>query len=191
MFQKHCNKGKSVIFLVFLGTPTQPTALRCSCKCVHLLGAAEAAAASLLQVSYNVPGESWILLVLPPRLRWSVKWWITDSSSSHSLFACFWHHWLGAVTWSIKDDYYALISQSQINDWSAAITEQDTSDRFSGRAEQVDRKRGRTFVLVIMTPERIQSRVRVIHSDSHLLLKLVPKLLFAHSLIKCPSWIIC
>lgn len=38
------------------------------------------------------------------------------------LFTCFWHCWLGAVTWSIKDDYYVLISQSQINDWSLAIT---------------------------------------------------------------------
>lgn len=48
------------------------------------------------------------------------------------LFTCFWHCWLGAVTWSIKDDYYVLMSRSQINDWSLATTKQDTSDGFTG-----------------------------------------------------------
>lgn len=50
-----------------------------------------------------------------------------------------------------------------MNDWSPAIREQDTSERFSGCAEKVDGERGRTFLLVITTPERIpKQRVRVI-----------------------------
>lgn len=83
---------------------------------------------------YCFPWVLWICRLLPPQFWWSAKWWIMDCSSSHLLFACFWHCWLGAVTWSIKDDYYVLISQSRMNDWSLAITEQDTSDWFTKSA---------------------------------------------------------
>lgn len=62
--------------------------------------------------------ELWILL---PR-----EWWITDSSSSHSLFTWFWLYWVSAATWGIKA--FVLISQSIKTYCLLARTEYNTSN---------------------------------------------------------------
>lgn len=102
--------------------------------CIQYLLAADSQLLSTFVLRFYCCQPTLFLLLLPPQSWWSVKWWIMDSSSSHSLFTCFWHCQLGAVTWSIKDDSCVLISQSQINDWSLAITKQNTSDGYTGSA---------------------------------------------------------